>query len=235
MRCAHSGAALSHEKIPIGRFEALAREGAQSPRMTAHVFARVTNRKNSGDSFLRRSSHSLAMLGFAGAGGQYEGGRDPWSAVGVTGKWERHCVSGWRAVRVQRASSAAHRSRRSKEHKGEDQTTRLSVWQPLPHRQNSSRSACRPIERRDGSASGIQRRMESPPQCAKVVLCPFRTRTHRPSDHPIVVSSLRRPARRPPPVRSGRGPGPLPWAGGRPPPPAPRSPRRPGCACRAPC
>ena len=186
-------------------------------------------------SSLRRSSHSLAMLGFAGAGGQYGRGRDPWNAVGVTGKREGHCVSGWRAVRVQRASSAAHRSRRSKEHKGEDQTTRLSVWQPLPHRQNSSRSACRPIERRDGSASGIQRRMESPPQCAKVVLCPFRTRTHRPSDHPIVVSSLRRPARRPPPVRSGRGPGPLPWAGGRTPPPAPWSPRRAGCACRAPC
>ena len=203
--------------------------------MIAQRCARVRSRGFPDVFFLRRSSHSLGMLGFAGAGGQYGRGRDTWSAVGVTEKREGHCVSGWRAVRVQRASSAAHRSRRSKEHKGENQTTRLSVWQPLPHRQNSSRSACRPIERRDGSASGIQRRMESPPQCAKVVLCPFRTRTHRPSDHPIVVSSLRRPARRPPPVRSGRGPGPLPWAGGRTPPPAPRSPRRPGCACRAPC
>ena len=108
---AHPRAALSQEKFRIRRYKVPARERIQSPGATAGMFARATNCRIRDVSSLPRSSHSLAMLGFTGAGGQYGRGRDPWSAVGVTGKREGHCVSGWRAVRVQRASSAAHRSR----------------------------------------------------------------------------------------------------------------------------
>ena len=45
MRCAHSRAALSEMRIPIGPYEDPAREGIQSPREIAHVFAGVTNRQ----------------------------------------------------------------------------------------------------------------------------------------------------------------------------------------------
>ena len=46
------------------------REGIQAPRMTAHVGARATDRRNSAVSSLPRSSRILAIRGFGGADGR---------------------------------------------------------------------------------------------------------------------------------------------------------------------
>ena len=48
-------------------------------------------------------------------------------------------------------------TRRGQKYTGEDKTTRLSAWQPFSHHQNSLRSACRPVERIDGSPPGNNR------------------------------------------------------------------------------
>ena len=43
--CAHPHAAVASGEIPIGRYKEPAREGIQPPRVTAHVFARLANRR----------------------------------------------------------------------------------------------------------------------------------------------------------------------------------------------
>ena len=67
---AHPYAVLSETKILIRPYRVPAREGIQSPGVTAHAFAYVTDRRNLDESSLPPSSRILAIRGFGGADGR---------------------------------------------------------------------------------------------------------------------------------------------------------------------
>ena len=61
-------AAVSGRVIRIGRCKERAREGIQSPRATAHLFARVTNGRIPPVSFLPQTSHMARVQTSSGVG-----------------------------------------------------------------------------------------------------------------------------------------------------------------------